>query len=259
MAIFITFQPISLDFAWDTNWWISVNIHAKQLRHLGWLILSKYMEFCQSSKSLTKLKKNWKSSKILNFWMNSINFFKNWAPCLGGNPQEALCIVWNQALWCPVTVICVVKSSSHIAAFAETTLLQKIPISCIFSGDLFDMLLPMLSIYQEYVRNHHYCLQVNWSEDIHWNLLCLGFGILHLAVEDWFIYHFFLVGAFCDFATFYVILPFSIHVQRSSKVLVIVWRNLFLLAHTSPVADAGLILVASGNSNRIWKYDAWAT
>ena len=32
-----------------------------------------------------------------------------------------------------------------------------------FSGDLFDMLLPMLSIYQEYVRNHHYCLQVNWS------------------------------------------------------------------------------------------------
>ena len=51
---------------------------------LGWLILSKYMEFCQSSKSLTKLKKNWKSSKILNFWMNSINFFKNWAPCLGG-------------------------------------------------------------------------------------------------------------------------------------------------------------------------------
>ena len=29
-----------------------------------------------------------------------------------------------------------------------------------FSGDLFDMLLPMLSIYQEYVRNHHYSLQV---------------------------------------------------------------------------------------------------
>ncbi|XP_076681814.1 ras-specific guanine nucleotide-releasing factor 2 isoform X2 [Andrena cerasifolii] len=27
-------------------------------------------------------------------------------------------------------------------------------------GDLFDMLLPMLSIYQEYVRNHHYSLQV---------------------------------------------------------------------------------------------------
>ncbi|KXJ15680.1 Ras-specific guanine nucleotide-releasing factor 2 [Exaiptasia diaphana] len=26
-------------------------------------------------------------------------------------------------------------------------------------GDLFDMLLPMLSIYQEYVRNHHYSLQ----------------------------------------------------------------------------------------------------
>lgn len=29
-----------------------------------------------------------------------------------------------------------------------------------FAGDLFDMLLPMLSIYQEYVRNHHYSLQV---------------------------------------------------------------------------------------------------
>lgn len=28
------------------------------------------------------------------------------------------------------------------------------------SGDLFDMLLPMLSIYQEYVRNHHYSLQL---------------------------------------------------------------------------------------------------
>ncbi|XP_052122507.1 ras-specific guanine nucleotide-releasing factor 2-like [Frankliniella occidentalis] len=27
-------------------------------------------------------------------------------------------------------------------------------------GDLFDMLLPMLSIYQEYVRNHHYSVQV---------------------------------------------------------------------------------------------------
>ncbi|KAH9506455.1 Ras protein-specific guanine nucleotide-releasing factor [Dermatophagoides farinae] len=27
-------------------------------------------------------------------------------------------------------------------------------------GDLFDMLLPMLSIYQEYVRNHHFSLQV---------------------------------------------------------------------------------------------------
>lgn len=29
------------------------------------------------------------------------------------------------------------------------------------TGDLFDMLLPMLSIYQEYVRNHHYSLQVS--------------------------------------------------------------------------------------------------
>lgn len=27
-------------------------------------------------------------------------------------------------------------------------------------GDLFDILLPMLTIYQEYVRNHHYSLQV---------------------------------------------------------------------------------------------------
>ncbi|VDK87768.1 unnamed protein product [Dibothriocephalus latus] len=29
-----------------------------------------------------------------------------------------------------------------------------------FGSDLFDMLLPMLGIYQEYVRNHHYSLQV---------------------------------------------------------------------------------------------------
>ncbi len=34
--------------------------------------------------------------------------------------------------------------------------------SWISSGDLFDMLLPMLSIYQEYVRNHHYSLQVSY-------------------------------------------------------------------------------------------------
>lgn len=33
-------------------------------------------------------------------------------------------------------------------------------ISTFISGDLFDMLLPMLCIYQEYVRNHHYSLQV---------------------------------------------------------------------------------------------------
>ena len=31
----------------------------------------------------------------------------------------------------------------------------------LWTGDLFDMLLPMLNIYQEYVRNHHYSLQVN--------------------------------------------------------------------------------------------------
>ena len=32
--------------------------------------------------------------------------------------------------------------------------------TCFLLGELFDMLLPMLSIYQEYVRNHHYSLQV---------------------------------------------------------------------------------------------------
>lgn len=30
----------------------------------------------------------------------------------------------------------------------------------IYIGDLFDFLLPVLSIYQEYVRNHHYSLQI---------------------------------------------------------------------------------------------------
>jgi hypothetical protein len=34
-------------------------------------------------------------------------------------------------------------------------------------GDLFDMLLPMLSIYQEYVRNHHYSLLVPHSTHRH--------------------------------------------------------------------------------------------
>ena len=39
--------------------------------------------------------------------------------------------------------------------------------SQLFPGDLFDMLLPMLSIYQEYVRNHHYSLQVRKHLDKH--------------------------------------------------------------------------------------------
>jgi Ras-specific guanine nucleotide-releasing factor 1 len=30
----------------------------------------------------------------------------------------------------------------------------------IFIGDLFDFLMPVLNIYQEYVRNHHYSLQI---------------------------------------------------------------------------------------------------
>jgi Ras-specific guanine nucleotide-releasing factor 1 len=30
----------------------------------------------------------------------------------------------------------------------------------LFVGDLFDFLLPVLGIYQEYVRNHHYSLQI---------------------------------------------------------------------------------------------------
>jgi hypothetical protein len=30
----------------------------------------------------------------------------------------------------------------------------------VFAGDLFDVLLPMLNIYQEYVRNHHFSLQI---------------------------------------------------------------------------------------------------
>jgi hypothetical protein len=30
----------------------------------------------------------------------------------------------------------------------------------LFIGDIFDFLLPVLVIYQEYVRNHHYSLQI---------------------------------------------------------------------------------------------------
>jgi len=40
----------------------------------------------------------------------------------------------------------------------------------LFSGDLFDMLLPMLCIYQEYVRNHHYSLQVGECVVAYFNL-----------------------------------------------------------------------------------------
>jgi hypothetical protein len=40
-------------------------------------------------------------------------------------------------------------------------------------GDLFDMLLPMLGIYQEYVRNHHYSLQVlaEYKQKVEFNQL----------------------------------------------------------------------------------------
>lgn len=61
------------------------------------------------------------------------------------------------------------KNSSHFGTnrffFLLFFFLSKIYFAYIFAhahtkGDLFDMLLPMLSIYQEYVRNHHYSLQV---------------------------------------------------------------------------------------------------
>lgn len=38
--------------------------------------------------------------------------------------------------------------------------LQKSTIFFVFIADLFDILLPMLNIYQEFVRNHQYSLQV---------------------------------------------------------------------------------------------------
>lgn len=37
---------------------------------------------------------------------------------------------------------------------------KKPPFLCFFLADLFDILLPMLNIYQEFVRNHQYSLQV---------------------------------------------------------------------------------------------------
>lgn len=37
---------------------------------------------------------------------------------------------------------------------------EKKVISLLFLADLFDILLPMLNIYQEFVRNHQYSLQV---------------------------------------------------------------------------------------------------
>ncbi|XP_049269734.1 ras-specific guanine nucleotide-releasing factor 2 isoform X3 [Rhipicephalus sanguineus] len=41
-----------------------------------------------------------------------------------------------------------------------TARMESWPTLVLGTGDLFDMLLPMLTIYQEYVRNHHYSLQV---------------------------------------------------------------------------------------------------
>lgn len=55
-------------------------------------------------------------------------------------------------LWESMDVV--LSSKLFILSFAPYSLLPT-------PGDLFDMLLPMLSIYQEYVRNHHYCLQVS--------------------------------------------------------------------------------------------------
>lgn len=42
----------------------------------------------------------------------------------------------------------------------RSIIMQGVKRDQLLAGDLFDMLLPMLSIYQEYVRNHHYSLQV---------------------------------------------------------------------------------------------------
>ena len=82
--------------------------------------------------------------------------------------KRALCC---QALL--ITVICVVESPSHcLSSCRGLVALQEYSefVLCL-PGDLFDMLLPMLSIYQEYVRNHHYCLQVSLIK-LHSHLVC---------------------------------------------------------------------------------------
>lgn len=72
---------------------------------------------------------------------------------------------WNYflstpGLWAMIAVhvaceIAIVACSCWVPmTFNLVPLLPSVP------GDLFDMLLPMLTIYQEYVRNHHYSLQV---------------------------------------------------------------------------------------------------
>lgn len=67
----------------------------------------------------------------------------------------------------PKTSHILVRSVSATEFFVEVVkILRCEPVACLLMrplwcpGDLFDMLLPMLSIYQEYVRNHHYSLQV---------------------------------------------------------------------------------------------------
>ena len=56
-----------------------------------------------------------------------------------------------------------------------------------FLGDLFDMLLPMLSIYQEYVRNHHYSLQVMDISKLQYNFQIMVWlvGELVCCLTDW--------------------------------------------------------------------------
>lgn len=53
--------------------------------------------------------------------------------------------------------ICVLAKEDGVLIIHASFPFLRIPN---ITGDLFDMLLPMLSIYQEYVRNHHYSLQV---------------------------------------------------------------------------------------------------
>ena len=48
----------------------------------------------------------------------------------------------------------------HVYSTSYLNLSDFVFLLFVCSGDLFDMLLPMLCIYQEYVRNHHYSLQV---------------------------------------------------------------------------------------------------
>ena len=74
--------------------------------------------------------------------------------------------------WLIVVAQVVLSGCIDLSLMCKFSLWLKWIVSSLVSGDLFDMLLPMLGIYQEYVRNHHYSLQVSPMTPYRAALMC---------------------------------------------------------------------------------------